>query len=420
MDRLEEKRQIGLVEDSVGNLIDSAADEVSSVVAKVTGGKAAGVSSVSVSSAAVTTPPLRTAIVSSAVLSSKTPIVPASSFTSTTSDAVITGAVKSDASSPIDSLITSSRLPSSTTLSTVTTSAETSLTSSAQTDAQGSVVYVTSVETVRATSSPSTTSLVDDTTLLETVFATTSATGGSAAAAESHSTTAGHSKGLSTAVIIAISVVGGVVVLAIGLFVIWKLQQKKSGGYDDDADGIKWPELNKHGESSSMPLPAKPTGGHGFETNALEIDEYDTYSAPVSYTNSVNDHYDGYGEELPPVPPLPPGYHMSHGSNSANAHYPGCGEHLHPVPPLPSMYHPDNGYDAYTRSTPPAIGGVTLERSQSSDGYPIADMHHVPLGGTGAFEVDQPEMMAMTGARYPRGDDNVSANLGRSGSGRFL
>jgi hypothetical protein len=30
------------------------------------------------------------------------------------------------------------------------------------------------------------------------------------------------------------------------------------------------PELNRHGESDMhLPLPAKPTGGHGFETNAF-------------------------------------------------------------------------------------------------------------------------------------------------------
>jgi hypothetical protein len=36
------------------------------------------------------------------------------------------------------------------------------------------------------------------------------------------------------------------------------------------ADGNDRPELNKHGDSEAHhPLPARPTGGHGFETNAL-------------------------------------------------------------------------------------------------------------------------------------------------------
>ena len=33
------------------------------------------------------------------------------------------------------------------------------------------------------------------------------------------------------------------------------------------------PELNKHGDSEAHhPLPARPTGGHGFETSALVSD----------------------------------------------------------------------------------------------------------------------------------------------------
>jgi ketosteroid isomerase-like protein len=112
-----------------------------------------------------------------------------------------------------------------------------SLTSSAKTDAQGSIIYVTSVETVSASSS-STTSLVDDVTSLETVFASASATGNSSAVGASQSATSGDGKVLSTGVIIAISVVGGVVVLAIGLFIVWKLKQKKFNGYDDDSESV--------------------------------------------------------------------------------------------------------------------------------------------------------------------------------------
>jgi hypothetical protein len=33
---------------------------------------------------------------------------------------------------------------------------------------------------------------------------------------------------------VAIAVVGGVVALALALFVVWKLKRKRFGGYDDD------------------------------------------------------------------------------------------------------------------------------------------------------------------------------------------
>ncbi|KAJ9108764.1 hypothetical protein QFC21_000084 [Naganishia friedmannii] len=444
MGREEEKRQFGVIEDALGDLVDSADDEFSSVVAKVTGGKVAAVSPAAVASVSDTLSSTSTTVIASAIPASKTAIVPVSSSTSSTSDAVVTSAVKNltpivsvatsdirDSLPAIDSLITSSQVLSSTTVSTHTTSLATSLTSSAKTDAEGSVIYVTSVETVRASFSSSTTSIVDDTTSLKTMFAIASATGNSSAAGASQPATLGDSKVLSTGVIIAISVAGGVVVLAIVLFFIWKLKQKRFSGYDDDADGIKWPELNRHGESSTMPLPAKPTGGYGLETSAERrmgldddgFDEYDPYSAPVSYGNPANDHYAGYGEDLPPVPPLPPMYQMNNSTNLASGHYPGHGEQLPHVPSLPPIYQMNNSHDPYDTSTIAAGEGVTLGQSQSNGGVPIADVHHAPLGGTGAFEVDAPEMMAMTGAhpaQYPRGDDNHNTSMGMSGSGRFL
>ncbi|KAJ9097378.1 hypothetical protein QFC19_006848 [Naganishia cerealis] len=404
MAREEEKRQLG-------NAASSAADALSSAVGSVTRGKASD----TVASSTPATP--SSSSFSSSVLVpsstprvSQTPAVPVSSSTSSTTSPAITNPVTSAhtisetqgvtdvESSTTTSSTVSSSISSSIPASIQSTSTVTSAMSSASTDAQGSVSYVTSVETVRATAS-STQSLANDVTSLETVFATASPTGNSSAAAASSTAGSNDSGGLSTGVIIAISVVGGVAVLAIGLFIIWKLKQKRFSGYDDDVDGIKWPELNRHGESSTMnlPLPAKPTGGHGFETNALErrmdldddgIDDYDAYSAPVSYANSANDHYGGYHESSPP---------------------------------LPSMGYMDNAHGAYGMSTIVAGEGVTLGRTKSSGGYSMSDEHHTPLGGTSAFEVDAPDMREMTGAQYSRGDDGHSiANLGRSRSGRLL
>lgn len=304
--------------------------------------------------------------------------------------------------------------------------------SSVTTDAQGSVSYVTDTQTIRASeSSSSTTKPAEDVTSMATVFETASATGNSTAAAASDKSDSKDSKGLSTGVIIGIAVAGGVVVLAIALFVIWKLKQKRFGGYDDDGtfkckhalikanvvhlvvDGIKWPELNRHGESSTMnlPLPAKPTGGHGFETNALVsvldsafshrlmalqersrmdmdddgMDDYDSYSAPVSYANSANDHY-AYGKEV----------------------------YGHDVPAVPNMGYMDDGYGMTTTA---GGHGVTLGRNPSSGGYSVSDDYHTPLGGTQAFEVSDSEMLR---DQYPRGGEDQNANLGRSRSGRLL
>lgn len=107
--------------------------------------------------------------------------------------------------------------------------------SSATTDAQGSVSYVTAVETIVASMSSSST-LAEDFTSLETVFATASATENASTAAASTKSDSENSGGLGTGPIIGISVAGGVVVLAIALFILWKLKQKRFSGYDDDGE----------------------------------------------------------------------------------------------------------------------------------------------------------------------------------------
>ena len=114
------------------------------------------------------------------------------------------------------------------------------------------------------------------------------------------------------------------------------------------------------------------------------MDDYDSYSAPVSYANSASDHY-GYGKEV----------------------------YEHEVPALPNMGYMNDGYGMTTTA---GGNGVTLGRNPSSGGYSISDDYHTPLGGTQAFETSEPEMLR--GDEYPRGGDD--SNLGRSRSGRLL
>lgn len=118
------------------------------------------------------------------------------------------------------------------------------------------------------------------------------------------------------------------------------------------------------------------------------MDDYDAYSAPVSYANSANDHY-AYGKEV----------------------------YGHDIPPVPSMGYMDDGYGMTTTA---GGDGITLGRKKSTSGYSMSDDHHTPLGGTRAFEVEGPEMLQMTGDQYQRSEEGNNANLGRSRSGRLL
>ncbi|KAE8225768.1 hypothetical protein CF319_g1543 [Tilletia indica] len=68
-----------------------------------------------------------------------------------------------------------------------------------------------------------------------------------------------------TSLIIGVSVVGGAALLGLAAFLYMKFANKPNHYDDDDAD-IKWPELRSEGDASAMhPLPARRTGGAGFE-----------------------------------------------------------------------------------------------------------------------------------------------------------
>lgn len=108
------------------------------------------------------------------------------------------------------------------------------------TDAQGSVIYVTEVQTLSRSSQ---TGAVDPqtATVLETMSAG-NANGTSSAKNEDE-----DSGGLGTGAIVGISVVAGVVVLGLVLFLVWKLKQKRFASFDDD-DGES--RGSRHGVAS--------------------------------------------------------------------------------------------------------------------------------------------------------------------------
>lgn len=93
------------------------------------------------------------------------------------------------------------------------------------TNAEGSVIVVTEIETLSTSSSKSSVAPVTA-TIHETLSA-----GNSTSSAKSDKK---DDPPLSTGAIVGISVGGGVAVLALVGFIIWKFKQKRFGSFDDD------------------------------------------------------------------------------------------------------------------------------------------------------------------------------------------
>ncbi|UZJ57031.1 hypothetical protein CBS101457_006351 [Exobasidium rhododendri] len=114
---------------------------------------------------------------------------------------------------------------------------------SSSTNAAGSVVILTS-------------------TVQEAIPTTTAPLASSTESAASDTESSGSHTGL----IVGVSVVGGVAIIGALIFLYMKFGGKRfSDFHDEDAD-IKWPELKAEGDSAALqPLPARRTGGAGFE-----------------------------------------------------------------------------------------------------------------------------------------------------------
>jgi len=103
------------------------------------------------------------------------------------------------------------------------------------------------------------------------------------------------------------SVAGGIAVIGIIAFFIWKFSRKRFSDFDDN-EAIKWPELNTHsgGGADSHPLPLHNTGRAGFDTGSeaslSRVPSTSNYSTPdVGGGNS-----DPYA--VPPLPHLNPNH----------------------------------------------------------------------------------------------------------------
>ncbi|KAG1726693.1 uncharacterized protein EDB91DRAFT_1165746 [Suillus paluster] len=143
------------------------------------------------------------------------------------------------------------------------------------------------------------------------------------------SSSSSSSSGLGTGSIVGLSVAGGVAVIGIVSFFVWKFTRKRFADFDDN-EAIKWPELNTHGGSDVHALPTKSTGRSGFgvendsEVNLARAPSPGGYAHSVA-ANSLPDTYNGSQDPyaVPPLPHLNPNqpYHDEPGAFTQPGYY---------------------------------------------------------------------------------------------------
>ncbi|KAK0480176.1 hypothetical protein IW261DRAFT_118357 [Armillaria novae-zelandiae] len=150
---------------------------------------------------------------------------------------------------------------------------------------------------------------------------TESASSSGASSSSTSSSSSGGSSGVSTGTIIGLSVAGGVALLGIIGFIVWKFTRKRFSDFDD-GEAIKWPELNAHGSDGGdiHPLPVHSTGRAGFDTGS----EVSLSRAPSTSTNNFSTPdlpHDPYA--VPPLPHLNPNQPIPYRDdpNAGNAYY---------------------------------------------------------------------------------------------------
>ncbi|KZT67963.1 hypothetical protein DAEQUDRAFT_766733 [Daedalea quercina L-15889] len=200
-------------------------------------------------------------------------------------------------------------------------------------------------------------------TVVETVPASALASGSSSSASPSSTGSGGSSSGISTGGIVGLSVAGGVALLAVIAFAVFKFSRKRYLDEYDDGEAIKWPELGSHGEATHA-LPTHRTGGAGFETssevNLTRPDSRAGSIAPSAAASAV----DLYGAQPDPyaVPPLP---HLN----------PNAGGPIQPYRDDPSATY----YDPYSGPVPQTLGGEAIPMTQ----IPGRARSPMPMQGAG-------------------------------------
>ncbi|KAL4066940.1 hypothetical protein V8B97DRAFT_1869984 [Scleroderma yunnanense] len=165
----------------------------------------------------------------------------------------------------------------------------------------------------------------------------------------------GSDSSVGSGTIIGLSVAGGVALIAIISFFIWKVTRKRFSDFDD-GEAIKWPELNSHGGEGHA-LPTNSTGRAGFGAeNESELNLARAPSPGGAYAQSVGASSIGAGPDPYAVPPLP---------------------HLNPSQPYhddPGAYNQAGYYDPYRGPVPNTFGDVMSDHGHGIEAIPMTQM----------------------------------------------
>ncbi|PIL35371.1 hypothetical protein GSI_02097 [Ganoderma sinense ZZ0214-1] len=287
-------------------------------------------------------------------------------------------------STSTDTSTTSTSTTSTSTTSTSTTSTSTSTTSDTSTSTTASPTSTQPTSTAPTSPPAQSTITTESGGVAVTVTFTPSGSSSSATGSPTQgadNAAGSKTQGISKSTIIGLAVSGGVALIGLISFVIWKFTRKRFTDDDLDNEAIKWPELNAHGEEPSHALPTNRTGGAGFETSSqVNIARPDSRAgsiAPSAAASSV----ELFGNRSDPyaVPPLP---------------------HLNP-----NMPYRDDPSQVYYDNDPYAASGAAAAAAAPVEAYPMTQIGRTRSPGPqAAYGYD--------GRVSPGPQQSLSANYG--------
>lgn len=158
--------------------------------------------------------------------------------------------------------------------------------------------------------------------------------------------------------------------LAAFIFLYFKFGTRRFSNFDDADADIKWPELKHDPDSNVMqPLPARRTGGAGFDMGDESDNEGGDHDANAGIGEKGRDSFSGSTTALAAAPPA--GY----GVND----YASGMDHAYAVDPAAAYYQDHHMYDGhrYGIQTSPGAGAAYSDNgTYGVDPYAHAGMTH--------------------------------------------